>query len=869
MNFNGLNNEEVKTNRATYGNNKIVEAEPKKFWKEWVANFEDPMLKLLVGITILMAIIAVLGFTEWFEVIGILVSVSIVTLISTKTTMTSDSEYRKLKENNSYEECKVYRNGKVEIIDVNDIVVGDLVIVQSGEKIHADGYLYQGNIKIDNSALNGESIEVTKIGLSGVTYDFEQGDMTDSHMLLRGALAVDGEGVMKVLKVGMNTMMGEMAKEMSEDEIDSPLKVKLTKLAEQISMFGYIGAVVIGLAILGNSILSMGFNEWIGQPIPLMIKDVLNAVLVAITIVVMAVPEGLPLMIAIVLMQNTSKMLKHNVLVRKAVGIETAGSLNILFSDKTGTITKGKLEVVKFIDNDGNSYEKFEDLRDQYDIVAESVIDSMYHNNSAMIVDGEVVGGNMTDRALLEYVKDYTQFGNVNAKKERVVTFNSTNKFMATQIKYFEDVDFEGNVIALYKGAVERILERCNLTQNELDNFNTMVDEMANNSIRVLALGYKIGEMESEDLPQEMKLIGIVGIRDDVRPEAKVAIKEVQNAGVQVVMITGDRKETAVAIAKDSGLITSDSDVVLTSSELQAMSDDEVKALIPNLRVVARALPTDKSRLVRLSQELGLVTGMTGDGSNDSPALKRADVGFAMGSGTDVAKEAGDIVILDDNFKSIVDSILYGRTIYNNILKFIKFQLTINVVAVFICAVCPFFGIQEPLNICQLLCVNLIMDGLGAMALGGEPALKEYMNEKPKSRTQSIVTKDMMLQVGIMGAFMVVMSFIFLFSSDIQAMFGEAHLTGYFALFVLMSIWNGFVVRSENGNLIKGLEQNPLFVKVMFAIGVITVGLVYIGGDFLGVVPMNFSQWMLVLFASLTVLGVGSILKNVLYKLRK
>ena len=869
MNFNGLNNEEVKTNRATYGNNKIVEAEPKKFWKEWIANFEDPMLKLLVGITILMAIIAVLGFTEWFEVIGILVSVSIVTLISTKTTMTSDSEYRKLKENNSHEECKVYRNGKVEIIDVNDIVVGDLVIVQSGEKIHADGYLYQGNIKIDNSALNGESVEVTKIGLSGITYDFERGDMTDSHMLLRGALAVDGEGVMKVLKVGMSTMMGEMAKEMSEDEIDSPLKVKLTKLAEQISMFGYIGAIVIGVAILGNSILSMGFNEWFGQPIPLMIKDVLNALLIAITIVVMAVPEGLPLMIAIVLMQNTSKMLKHNVLVRKAVGIETAGSLNILFSDKTGTITKGKLEVVNFIDYDGNEYKKFEDLRDQYDIVAESVIDSMYHNNSAMIVDGEVVGGNMTDRALLEYVKDYTQFGNINAIKERVVTFNSTNKFMATQIKYFEDVDFEGNVVTLYKGAVERILERCNLTQNELDNFNSMVDEMANNSIRVLALGYKIGEMESEDLPQEMKLIGIVGIRDDVRPEAKVAIKEVQNAGVQVVMITGDRKETAVAIAKDSGLITSDSDVVLTSSELQAMSDDEVKALIPNLRVVARALPTDKSRLVRLSQELGLVTGMTGDGSNDSPALKRADVGFAMGSGTDVAKEAGDIVILDDNFKSIVDSILYGRTIYNNILKFIKFQLTINVVAVLTCAICPFFGIQEPLNICQLLCVNLIMDGLGAMALGGEPALKEYMDEKPKSRTQSIVTKDMMLQVGIMGAFMVVMSFIFLFSSDIQAMFGEAHLTGYFALFVLMSIWNGFVVRSENGNLIKGLEQNPLFAKVMFAIGVIVVGLVYVGGDFLGVVPMNFSQWMLVLFASSTVLGVGSILKNVLYKLRK
>lgn len=264
MKYNGLNNEEVKANRETYGSNKIIEAEPKKFWQEWIANFDDPMLKLLVGITVVMAIIAMLGFTEWFEVIGILVSVSIVTLISTKTTMTSDSEYRKLKENNSHEECKVYRNGKVEIVDVNDIVVGDLVIVQSGEKIHADGYLYQGNIKIDNSALNGESIEVSKIGLSGITYDFEQGDMTDSHMLLRGALAVDGEGVMKVLKVGMNTMMGEMAKEMSEDE-DGNLIKGLEQNPLFVKVMFAIGVIVVGLVYVGGDFLGvtpLNFSQW-------------------------------------------------------------------------------------------------------------------------------------------------------------------------------------------------------------------------------------------------------------------------------------------------------------------------------------------------------------------------------------------------------------------------------------------------------------------------------------------------------------------------------------------------------------------------------------------------------------------------------
>ena len=848
----GLTNEEVQSQREQFGTNKIAEPEPKKFWSEWLANFEDPMLKLLVGITALMAVIAALGFTEWFEVIGILVSVTIVTLISTKTSMTSDGEYRKLKTENSHETCKVYRDREVAIIDVNDIVVGDLVLLQSGEKVYADGFLFDGSIKIDNSALNGESDEVKKEATE--SYDFTDGEMTDRHMLLRGALVADGEGVMKVTQVGVNTMMGRMAEEMNEEEVDSPLKVKLTHLAEQISKFGYIGAVVIGLAILGNSILSNGLQTWLAQPIPLMAKDVLNALLVSVTIVVMAVPEGLPLMIAIVLMQNTSKMLQHNVLVRKAVGIETAGSLNILFSDKTGTITHGQLEVVSFIDAQGVKYNSISELDEP---MQQLLSTSLHINNSAMIVDGAVVGGNMTDRALLECVKDVEH---EDLKVTKIETFNSTKKFMATECQ-----TPMGRTLTLYKGAVERVLDKCiNIDDEQRNSINAMVEEMANNAIRVLAISFAHGELTEGELSPEMNLLAVVGIRDDVRPEARMAIKEVQNAGVQVVMITGDRKETALAIAKDSGLVTSDSDVVLTSSELQDMTDEEVKAIIPNLRVVSRALPTDKSRLVRLSQELNLVTGMTGDGTNDAPALKRADVGFAMGSGTDVAKEAGDVIILDDNFKSISDSILYGRTIYNNILKFIKFQLTINVVAVFICAVCPFFGIQEPLNIIQLLILNLVIDSLGAMALGGEPALKEYMNEKPKSRNQVIVTKDMAMQVGVTGAFMAVLSLIYLFVPFFSTMFGQAHLTGYFALFMLMAVFNGFNVRSTDSNVLKGLKENPMFAKVMFAISAILVVLTFIGGEFLSVVPMNFVQWAIVTAMAFTVVPMGTFIKKFL-----
>lgn len=853
--LNGLTNEEVKAQREQFGTNKIAEPEPKKFWSEWLANFEDPMLKLLVGITALMAVIAVLGFTEWFEVIGILVSVTIVTLISTKTSMTSDGEYRKLKAENSHETCKVYRNGEVTIIDINDIVVGDLVLLQSGEKIYADGFLYDGSIKIDNSALNGESDEVKKEATE--LYDFTNGEMTDRHMLLRGALVADGGGVMKVTQVGANTMMGRMAEEMNEEEMDSPLKVKLTHLAEQISKFGYIGAAVIGLAILGNSILSDGLQTWLAQPLPLMIKDVLNALLVSVTIVVMAVPEGLPLMIAIVLMQNTSKMLQHNVLVRKAVGIETAGSLNILFSDKTGTITKGQLEVVNFIDKQGNQYDSIDKLNNE---LRQLVATSLHINNSAMIVDGEVTGGNMTDRALLNYVKDITP--EMDMTVEKVETFNSAKKFMATQVQ-----TAGGRTITLYKGAVERILEKCHsLTEEDLAKLNAIVDEMATNAIRVLAIGYASGELIEGELSPEMHLLGIVGIRDDVRPEAREAIKEVQKAGVQVVMITGDRKETAFAIAKDSGLVTSDSDVVLTSSELQEMTDEEVKVIIPNLRVVSRALPTDKSRLVRLSQELGLVAGMTGDGTNDAPALKRADVGFAMGSGTDVAKEAGDIVILDDNFKSIGDSILYGRTIYNNILKFIKFQLTINVVAVFICAVCPFFGIQEPLNIIQLLTLNLLIDSLGAMALGGEPALREYMDEKPKSRTQSIVSKEMAWQIGTVGACMGIVSLTFLFAPFIKNIFTttEAHLSAYFALFMFMGVWNAFNVRSNKVNVFDNIQGNPNFVKVMAGVVVVQFLMVTFGGDFLKCVPLTFNEWIVTIMISLIVFPIDFIRKVVL-----
>ena len=870
----GLNKNQIDESRRLHGDNIIHEAKPETFWDKFKGAFDDPMIKLLLAIAAIMAIMAFMGYAEFGELIGIAISVLLVTGISAKTEIASDNEYRKLKDSTKKDVCKVYRDGKIIEIEIDDLVVGDMVILQSGDKIPADGYLYQGELRVDNSALNGEAEECKKCAVENakaykeiaMTADVTGDTFVDSHSLFRGAVVFNGEGVMEVTKVGMKTMMGAMAADMADDEVESPLKVKLTKLAEQISMFGYIGSVVIALALLAHKVIvAGGFTDYFSSGAVFVFKDVLEAVMLAVVIVVMAVPEGLPLMIAIVLMRNTSKMLQNNVLVRKPIGIETAGSLNILFSDKTGTITKGELEVVEFFD--GNLKDTYKDGSK----VKEMMKLCIGKNTGAMFdAKGKVVGGNATDKALINFLTEEEMTKLTHLVVEKSQGFNSANKYSASQL----------DGITVYKGAPERLLakatkmldENGNVVEINKNKINTKIDELAVRAMRVLSFAYSESELIEDTLPDDLVIVGFVGIRDDVREEAKQAIEEVQNAGVQVVMITGDRKETAIAIAKEAGLLKSEKDIALTSEELNKMSDEEVKSIIPNLRVIARALPTDKSRMVRLAQELNLVCGMTGDGVNDAPALKRADVGFAMGSGTDVAKEAGSIVILDDNFKSIENAILYGRTIYNNILKFIKFQLTINVAAVTVSAIAPFFGVEEPLKITHILWINLVMDGLGALALGSEPALKNYMLEKPKSRTQSIVSGKMMNQILFAGAWVTILSFIFLKAPFFVNMFDgntTEHMTAYFSMFVLCAVFNGFNVRSTSVNVFEHIKENMSFIKVMGVIVVVQIVLTLIGGEVFSCTPISPSHWVVVILIALTIIPVDMIRKVIVNTLNK
>lgn len=889
MRYNGLTDKEVEESRSKYGSNVIPDSEPTTFWQEFKETFSDPMIKVLLAIAAIMIVMFFFGKAAIYEPIGTILAILIVAIVSAKTGVASDTKYRELKENTEKDKCKVYRNGLVTVIDMDDVVVGDKVLLQSGDKIPADGILIDGKLKVDNSALNGEAEECKKTSADPsvqLADDITGDTFVDAHSLFRGAVVFDGEGILDVRKVGLKTMMGKMAEEMQEDEPDSPLKVKLSKLANQISTFGYIGAIVIALLYLAHGVVvAGGFAEYFGQGVDIIIQKVVDAVSLAVVIIVCAVPEGLPLMISLVLMQNTSKMLDHNVLVRKAEGIETAGSLNILFSDKTGTITKGKLEVVDFFTADGKSI-KLADLSKHSKV--KGLVDIAIGKNTQSMFDSshKVIGGNATDQALMKFIGEET-FNALAQNKEYIVTenqgFNSTNKFSQARI------DSLGKTF--YKGAPERLLAAAtkyldadgNVKTIDSAVLNAKIDALAEKAMRVLAFGYSEKKLTENKINEDVVLIGLVGIRDEVRAEAKEAIEEVQNAGIQVVMITGDRLETAVAIAKDAGLLKDKSDIALSSAQLNEMSDSEVKKIIPNIRVIARALPTDKSRMVRLCQEMNLVVGMTGDGVNDSPALKRADVGFAMGSGTEAAKEAGKIVILDDNFKSIKDAIWYGRTIYHNILKFCKFQLVINVAAVVVSAIAPFFGIDEPLRVTHLLFVNLVMDSLGAIMLGNEPALHKYMSEKPRRRDESIVSKKMMAQIVTMGTWLTAVSFIFLKVPFFQTFFQtngaydqSKHLTAYFVLFILAALCNGFNVRDDGFGIFKGLNENPGFLRVLFTIALIQAVLVNCAliplapfqwiGEMFSCTPFGITGWLVVILLALTMIPVDMIRKAVVGK---
>ncbi|MDR0804274.1 MAG: cation-translocating P-type ATPase [Oscillospiraceae bacterium] len=923
MEFKGLTSEQVADSRKQFGSNSLSEKQQETFVQKWLANLTgDAMIRILLFALVLNIIFYILKVAgvieadiEWYESAGIAAAVLIATLVSTFSEFRNEQSFRKLQEEASRIKAKAYRDGVLTEILVDDIVQGDFIRLESGDKISADGTVIWGDIKVEQSALNGESEDVRKLPLipgAVVPGQTEKIDWHDNASVYRGSVVTSGAGVMQVTVVGDKSMYGKIAQELQEeDDRDSPLKVKLSGLADGIAKFGYIGGALIAVAffimqmvnfeVVVDGVTKTGvaefFSSWVNP-----VQTAIEAVILAVIIIVMAVPEGLPLMIAIVSALNMGKMLKDNVLVRNREGIETAGSLNILFSDKTGTITKGKLETVLFAPSDATEYKNITDIPTP---VGKILSASLLCNTTAVINHGangvEILGGNATERAVVAFAAG-RGYDAPNVTTVANIPFNSTNKYSATQVT--GDIKY-----TLIKGAPEKIITNCKYAFNDTGRaveftdksaINAKIDELAARAIRVLAVAVATEPLTGEALSgNNWVMVGILGIRDEVRPESVEAIAEVKKAGVQVVMITGDRKDTAVAIAKDAKLLENsddkiftfdelkdqkdldslDGEVVLTSDELAEMSDEQIKSLLPKIRVISRALPTDKSRLVRVSQELNLVVGMTGDGVNDSPALKKADVGFGMGGGTEVAKEASDIVILDDNFSSIDKAILYGRTIFNSIRKFIIFQLTINVAAVITSFVAPFLGIAHPLSITQILWVNLVMDTLAALAFGGEPALKRFMKEKPKRRDEQIVSRYMWSEIftGAAVVFLIglvfmkdlggIVSEFFRMSDGVEAT-SKYWLTGYFAFFIFAAVFNAFNARTEKINVFDNIGKNSGFFKILCIIVVVQILMTYLGGEIFKGYGLNAQEWIFVLVAAIIIVPVDMLRKAIIYNFK-
>ena len=600
-----------------------------------------------------------------------------------------------------------------------------------------------------------------------------------------------------------------------------------------------------------------------------MFEYIIYALTLSVTIIVVAVPEGLPMMITLVLSSNMKRMLKNNVLVRKLVGIETAGSINLLLTDKTGTITKGKLEVTSIITGDLKKYSNHLEI-EPYKKLANYLDMSMVINNASKLDNNNnVIGGNITDRALLKFCnKKYTNINIVNS-----IPFNSTNKYAITIIKH------DQKNIALIKGAQEKILPYCkyyidqNGSKKPLLNQNkikTVIKEETLKGSRVLLLAIN-DNINSLNYISNLALVGIVLIKDEIRKEAIEGLNLVKNAHIETIMITGDSKETAIAIGKEINLIQNKNDLVLTSHDLNKLSDEEVSKILPNIKVIARALPSDKSRLVKIAQSNNLVVGMTGDGVNDAPALKKCDVGFAMGSGTEVAKSAADIVIMDDNILSISKAILFGRTIFKSIRKFIIFQLTVNICALTISIIGPFIGINTPITIIQMLWINMIMDTLAGLAFSFEPPLNEYMNEYPKQKDEAIINKYMYTEILITGFYSALICILFLKLPIVRTIIRVEDnykylMTAYFALFIFISIFNAFNARTKRINLLSNLTKNIVFLITFILIIIIQIYLIYFGGDLFRTYGLTSLEFIFVIILAFSVIPFDMIRKIIIKK---
>lgn len=870
MNFNGLKSSEVEVSRTTYGSNKLPEPELKKWYHFAKEALTEPITMILIIIALFQLVLGAMGVMSLSEPVMIIVVLAIVTGIAIKTGLGVQKSAAELRAKTAVRYCDVVRDGSVQTINKDDLVVGDLVLLRTGQEIFADGFIVDGEISVNNAAINGETKECRKIPSANYKHvkTTSTTAYTDQCSLFAGTVIMSGEGKMIVTDVGVNTVNGDtLVKMQTLEPPKTALDIALDHLCDFISKWGTIAAALAFVIMTITGILNAGsLSQYFLGSILESIQKVAQNVSNALTIIVAAVPEGLPLIVKLVTKQNVSTMEKFNILAKNTGKIPELAYVNLICTDKTGTLTTGEMTSTVMINgNCQDIFNKESSLNELIDL-------NICMNNSAVFdSNGNITGGNSIDRAVLDMLspEDAQKIQNKAIIKKRV-PFSSENKFSAITLSN------GANDFTVYKGAPEKLIEKCKtyldndgnvteLTEEKRKALKSHIKGLTEKAMRCIAL--TISDKTDDDLPDEMNLLGVIGVVDPVRNEVPEAVKIAHKAGIQVIEITGDCMETAKAVAMEAG-IYKPGDLAVTNDEFEAMSDVKVKEIIPQLRVISRCSPNTKLRLVTLAQEIGMSVAMTGDGVNDAPALKKADVGFGMQDGSDVAKEAADIVLTDNNFASVVKAVELGRTFMHNIMMFLEFQLPINISLLILSMVFPIIsGGSALLAAVQILIVNIIMDSLNSLSFGGEPPKEEYMNEEPIMKGSGLFIRGAKGRIALSSIVFIALFGVITFG-PVGNMFATklSAMTARFALLCLMAVFNGFTIRTDSMNLFKGIKNNKLFVYIALGIFAMTVVLCNFVGNLVQTTPMDAKQWIVVLVTAFMVVPVDWIRKAICKK---
>ena len=870
MNFNGLKSSEVEVSRTTYGSNKLPEPELKKWYHFAKEALTEPITMILIIIALFQLVLGAMGVMSLSEPVMIIVVLAIVTGIAIKTGLGVQKSAVELRAKTAVRYCDVVRDGSVQTINKDDLVVGDLVLLRTGQEIFADGFIVDGEISVNNAAINGETKECRKIPSANYKHvkTTSTTAYTDQCSLFAGTVIMSGEGKMIVTDVGVNTVNGDtLVKMQTLEPPKTALDIALDHLCDFISKWGTIAAALAFVIMTITGILNAGsLSQYFSGSILESIQKVAQNVSNALTIIVAAVPEGLPLIVKLVTKQNVSTMEKFNILAKNTGKIPELAYVNLICTDKTGTLTTGEMTSTVMINgNCQDIFNKESSLNELIDL-------NICMNNSAVFdSNGNITGGNSIDRAVLDMLspEDAQKIQNKAIMKKRV-PFSSENKFSAVTLNN------GANDFTVYKGAPEKLIEKCKfyldndgivteLTAEKRKVLKSHIKGLTEKAMRCIAL--TISDKTDDGLPDEMNLLGVIGVVDPVRNEVPEAVKIAHKAGIQVIEITGDCMETAKAVAMEAG-IYKPGDLAVTNDEFEAMSDVKVKEIIPQLRVISRCSPNTKLRLVTLAQEIGMSVAMTGDGVNDAPALKKADVGFGMQDGSDVAKEAADIVLTDNNFASVVKAVELGRTFMHNIMMFLEFQLPINISLLILSMVFPIIsGGSALLAAVQILIVNIIMDSLNSLSFGGEPPKEEYMNEEPIMKGSGLFIRGAKGRIALSSIVFIALFGVITFG-PVGNMFATklSAMTARFALLCLMAVFNGFTIRTDSMNLFKGIKNNKLFVYIALGIFTMAVVLCNFVGNLVQTTPMDVKQWIVVLVTAFMVVPVDWIRKAICKK---